>query len=74
MKTADLEAKALKLTPAQRARLAAKLLESLDDLSESENERLWGGEAARRDAELDAEPSRGRPAAEVLRAARARLK
>ena len=73
MKPADLEAKALKLTPAQRARLAAKLLDSLDDLSAAENVRLWDEEAARRDAELDAAPGRGRPAGEVFRAARARL-
>ena len=69
----DLEAEALKLPAAERARLAERLLESLDALSEEENERLWIEEAARRDAELDADPSRGRPAADVFRDARARL-
>jgi putative addiction module component (TIGR02574 family) len=69
----DLEAEALKLPAAERARLAERLLESLDALSEEENQRLWIEEAARRDAELDADPSRGRPAADVFRDARVRL-
>ena len=69
----DLEAEALKLPAAERARLAEILLESLDALSDEENARLWVEEAARRDAELDADPSRGRPAADVFRDARARL-
>jgi hypothetical protein len=50
------------------------LLESLDTLSEDEHRRLWAEEAARRDAELDADPSMGRPADEVFRDARARLR
>jgi putative addiction module component (TIGR02574 family) len=70
----DLEAEALKLPVAERARLAQALLESLDTLSEDEHRRLWTEEAARRDAELDADPSRGRPAADVFRDARARLR
>jgi putative addiction module component (TIGR02574 family) len=69
----DLEAEALKLPTAERARLAEILLESLDSLSDEENRRLWNEEAARRDAELDADPSRGRPAEDVFRDARARL-
>jgi hypothetical protein len=73
MDLSDLEAEALKLDPSDRARLAEKLLASLETLSEDENERLWAEEAARRDAELDADPSRGRPAADVFRGARARL-
>lgn len=70
---ADLEAEALKLDPADRARLAERLLESLETLSEEENERIWLEEAARRDADLDADPSKGRSAEDVLRDARARL-
>ncbi|MFT3766605.1 MAG: addiction module protein [Minicystis sp.] len=70
----DLETEALKLPVADRARLAETLLESLDTLTEEENRRLWIEEARRRDAELDADPSRGRPAADVFRDARARLK
>ena len=74
MKLPDLETEALKLPIAERARLAETLLESLDVLSEEEHRRLWTEEAARRDADLEADPSRGRPAADVFRDARSRLK
>lgn len=70
----DLEAEALKLPVSERARLAETLLESLDVLTQQEHQRLWTEEAARRDAELDVDPSRGRLAADVLREARARLR
>ena len=69
----DLEAEALKLDPAARARLAEKLLESLETLSDEENQQAWFEEAARRDTELDADPSRGRAAEDVLREAKARF-
>jgi len=42
---------ALELPPPERAELAKRLLESLDDLSESECDQLWAAEAARRFAE-----------------------
>lgn len=74
MELPELESEALKLPVADRARLAETLLESLDALSEEENSRLWIEEARRRDAELDADPSRGRPADEVFRDARARIR
>ena len=70
----DIEAELLKLDPQSRARLAKRLLESLEALSDEENERLWAEEADRRDAEWDATPGSGRPAADVLRDARAKLK
>jgi putative addiction module component (TIGR02574 family) len=70
----DLEAEALSLPVAERARLAETLLESLDALSAEEHRRLWTEEAQRRDAELDADPSLGRPADAVFRDARARLR
>lgn len=73
MDVVDLEAEALKLPAVDRARLAEALLKSLDALSEEEHRRLWAEEAVRRDAELDADPSKGRPAADVFRQARARL-
>jgi hypothetical protein len=44
----ELEAEALKLAPAARARLAERLLESLETLSDEENARLWADEAQRR--------------------------
>ena len=70
----DIEAEVLKLDPQARARLAKKLLESLETLSDEENERLWAEEADRRDAAWDSAPSAGRPAADVLREARAKRK
>jgi putative addiction module component (TIGR02574 family) len=70
----DLEAEALKLPVIERARLAETLLESLDALSEEEHQHLWTEEALRRDADLDADPSRARPAGDVFRDARARLR
>ena len=48
-----MEAAALKLVPKERARLAGKLLESLENLSEEENELIWAQEAERRDAAWD---------------------
>jgi hypothetical protein len=69
-----LEAEALKLEPTNRARLAEKLLASLEDLSEEENACLWAEEAARRDAEWERTTAMGRSAEDVFRDARARLK
>ncbi len=74
MNLPDLETEALKLPVADRARLAETLLESLDALTDEENQRLWFEEARRRNAELDADPSRGRPAEDVFREARDRIK
>ena len=74
MSIEDIEGEALKLDPQARARLASRLLESLETLSDQENERLWAEEAERRDAEWDAAPDTARPAADVLRDARAKLK
>ncbi len=74
MSLKELEAEALKLDPKARARLAGKLLESLEDLSEEENARLWAEEAKRRDAEMDASPASGISAADVFQEARAKLK
>ena len=73
MDLTELEIEALKLGPADRARLAEKLLESLKVLSEQESHPVWLDEAARRDADLEADPSKGRPAEAVFREARARL-
>ena len=70
----EIEAEALKLDPQARARLAKKLLESLETLSDEENERLWAEEADRRDGDWDSAPDHARPAADVLRDARAKLK
>lgn len=74
MSIKELEAEALKLDPKARARLAGKLLESLENLSEEENARLWAEEAQKRDAEMDTHPDTGASATDVFREARAKLK
>lgn len=74
MRIEDVEAEALKLDPKARARLAGKLLESLEDLSEEENTQLWAEEAQRRDAEMDENPNAACSADEVFRNARSKLK
>jgi hypothetical protein len=48
MRIEDLEAAALNLDPKSRARLAERLLESLDNLTPDENARIWAEEAQRR--------------------------
>ena len=74
MSLKELEAEALKLDPKARAHLAGKLLESLENLSEEENMRLWAEEAQRRDAEMDANSGSSFSATETFREARAKLK
>ena len=69
----ELEAEALKLDLTSRARLAGKLLNSLETLSEAEIERLWAEEAERRNEEMERGVVAGRPAEDVIREARARL-
>ena len=70
----ELKAEALRLNPQERAELASELLASLDELSETEVERMWLEEAMRRDAALDSGAARAVPADEVFAAARARLR
>jgi len=48
-----LEAKALKLPPEERARLAEQLISSLDHEADPDSEELWIREAERRLAELE---------------------
>lgn len=69
----EIEAVLLRLSLEERARLAEKVLESLEDLSSEERERLWVEEATRRDEEWDTNPSSGRPAEDVLRDAFTKL-
>jgi hypothetical protein len=70
----ELKAEVLRLNPDERAQLASELIVSLDELSESEIERLWVEEAMRRDMELDNGTARSIPADEVFAAARASLR
>lgn len=69
----EVEAAALALDVAARARLAQRLLHSLEDLSEEEIENLWAEEALRRDGELDAGTAKARGAEDVFRDLRARF-
>jgi hypothetical protein len=68
-----LEALALQLTPEARARLAQRLLRSLETLSSDEIEHLWSDEALRRHEDMDSNEQEGRPAEDVFREARSRL-
>ena len=55
-KTADrLLEEALQLTPTERAKIAAELLSSLDDLDENVKT-AWAAEIARRAADAEADP------------------
>ena len=66
----ELETEALQLNPAARARLAKKLLNSLDVLSEAEVERLWVEEAERRNEQIERGVVEARRAEDVIRDAR----
>ena len=73
MNLEEFEVEALKLAPTARARLATKLLASLEALSDEENLRLWADEAERRDQAWEASGEAGQSAESVLQEARARL-
>jgi putative addiction module component (TIGR02574 family) len=70
----QIEADALKLTPKQRARIAERLLSSLDDGFDPENDRLWLEEAERRLDELLSGEVKGVPAEQVFKKARSALR
>lgn len=69
-----IEQEALRLQPSERAKLAQKLLLSLDPLSEAETEQAWLDEAERRAHELDEGLVQPVPASEVRRRAQALLR
>ncbi|HTK80907.1 MAG TPA: addiction module protein [Bacteroidota bacterium] len=73
MTAKQIEKQLLKLDARSRAKLAERLISSLDDLSEAENEQLWAEEALRRHEELVNGKARSRPARDVFRSARAHL-
>ncbi|KAF0220520.1 MAG: addiction module [Geobacteraceae bacterium] len=68
-----LETEVMKLNIEARARLAEKLILSLDAPSEEENLRLWVAEAERRLRDLREGKAKEIPAKEVLRRARAAI-
>ena len=67
-----LEAEALKLSSAERARLAEHLIASLDE--DSEIEEAWAAETERRIAEIEAGTVQVIPATDAIARARAALK
>ncbi len=73
MKIDELEAAVLKLDPKGRARLAGRLLDSLEVLTPRENAQIWAEEAQRRAEALDSGELASRPADEVFRDARSRI-
>ncbi|MDO9269795.1 MAG: addiction module protein [Methylobacter sp.] len=74
MDPTTIEHEALHLPVSDRAKLAHKLLLSLEDMSEPEIEQAWLDEAERRAAEIDQGLVQLIPAEEVSRKARALLR
>jgi putative addiction module component (TIGR02574 family) len=70
----ELESQALKLSRRERARLAQRLISSLDQEVDADVERLWLAEAERRLAELKSGKVAGIPAEKVLRKVRSALR
>lgn len=69
----ELEVELRKLDPRERARLAAALLDSLEELSEDENACLWAEEAERRHDDLLSDKALDRSATDVFQDIRRRL-
>jgi putative addiction module component (TIGR02574 family) len=74
MKLKAIEEEALHLPIEERAKLAQRLLESLDELSEQEAEKLWLIEVQRRLQEIDEGKVQLVSAEEVERRIQARLR
>lgn len=70
----DLEAKALALPPDQRARLAERIVASLDEAFDPDAEELWLREAERRLAELESGSVHPVPAEAAFEKARTSLR
>lgn len=66
----DLESKLMNLPPKERARLAERLISSLDQESDPDAESLWIQEAERRLDELESGRVAGIPANQVFEKAR----
>jgi hypothetical protein len=73
MSVQDIEQAALSLNLQERARLAHRLLHSLDELSDEENEKLWLEVAERRVQELRSGQVKSIPTKDVLSDVRAKL-
>jgi putative addiction module component (TIGR02574 family) len=69
-----IEDDALKLSPRSRARLAERLIRSLEETAEPGAEGAWLDEIERRSVELKSGKVKGVPAAKVFKKARAALR
>jgi putative addiction module component (TIGR02574 family) len=69
-----LESRALKLSPRERARLAQRLISSLDQHVDADAEELWLREAERRLGEIRSGKVNAIPATKVIRKARSALR
>jgi putative addiction module component (TIGR02574 family) len=72
--TRKIEAQALRLPPKERARLAQRLISSLDPECDRDAEQAWLEEAERRLDELEAGKVAGIPAEQVLEKAHSTLR
>jgi putative addiction module component (TIGR02574 family) len=70
----EVESKALRLSRKERARLAQRLISSLDQEVDADVEKLWLREADRRLGELKSGKVSGIPAEKVIRKARSMLR
>jgi putative addiction module component (TIGR02574 family) len=70
----ELESKALKLSRRERARLAQRLISSLDQKADADAEKLWLEEAERRLGELKSGEVAGIPAQKVMKRVRSALR
>ena len=70
----ELESKALRLPRKERARLAQRLISSLDQEEDADVEKVWLEEAERRLGELKSGKVAGVPAEKVIRKARSTLR
>ncbi|MBI5666293.1 MAG: addiction module protein [Nitrospirae bacterium] len=72
-KLKEIEENALQLSPHDRAELAKHLIQSLDEIEDSEAEKLWIEEAERRYREYREGKVKGIPAEVVFNEARSKL-
>lgn len=70
----EIESRVLRLPPKERARLAERLISSLDESMDAENEKLWLEESERRLDELESGRVHAVPAEKVFKDARSRLR
>jgi putative addiction module component (TIGR02574 family) len=70
----EIESKALQLPPEERARLAQRLIASLDQESDPDAEQVWLVEAERRLDELESGKVASIPAEQTLEKARSTLR